>query len=97
MKSSNEQFKNEVKALKEKVERIVEKAGPASSAVAVKNTNNNKKKAGMPRSCEDLKQIGHNLEGFYTVQGKGVDRGHLEHIFCDFNKDLKKGSFAIAF
>lgn len=99
LKSSNENFKNEVKNLKEKVERL-EKAGPqtagASSAVAVKS-NSNKKKGWMPTNCEDLKQIGHSLQGFYTVQGKGVDRGHLEHVFCDFSKDLKKGNFVILF
>jgi hypothetical protein len=36
----------------------------------------------MPASCQDLKEIGHVLSGFYTVKGDGV----LQSVYCDFTK-----------
>ena len=42
-----------------------------------------------PANCEDLKSIGHNLNGFYLVQGKRDEitlKSKVETIYCDFNK-----------
>lgn len=44
-----------------------------------------------PANCEDLKSIGHTLNGFYLVQGKIDDKipqigSKVETIYCDFNK-----------
>jgi hypothetical protein len=38
----------------------------------------------LPTSCQDLKQIGHVLSGFYTVKGVGV----LQNVYCDFTKNV---------
>ena len=48
---------------------------------------NNKK----PANCEDLKTMGHTLNGFYLVQGKRDTitlKSKVETIYCDFNKRL---------
>ncbi len=37
---------------------------------------------GLPSSCEDLKMIGHTLNGFYSVMGSAM----MESVFCDFTK-----------
>ena len=37
---------------------------------------------GLPTSCEDLSQLGHSLNGFYTVKGSN---GILT-VYCDFRK-----------
>ncbi|EFX82574.1 hypothetical protein DAPPUDRAFT_101175 [Daphnia pulex] len=37
---------------------------------------------GLPSSCEDLKSIGHTLNGFYFVVGSAK----MESVYCDFTK-----------
>jgi hypothetical protein len=35
----------------------------------------------MPESCQDLRQIGHSLNGFYTIKSTN----ELRSVFCDFD------------
>ena len=37
---------------------------------------------GLPSSCDDLKIIGHTLNGFYSVMGLAM----MESVYCDFSK-----------
>ena len=37
---------------------------------------------GLPSSCSDLKTIGHNLNGFYSIMGSAK----MESVYCDFFK-----------
>ena len=37
---------------------------------------------GLPSSCDDLKIIGHTLNGFYSIAGSAM----MESVYCDFNK-----------
>jgi hypothetical protein len=37
---------------------------------------------GLPSSCEDLKSIGHTLNGFYSV----MENATMESVYCDFTK-----------
>jgi hypothetical protein len=37
---------------------------------------------GLPSSCEDLKMIGHSLNGFYSIVGSAM----MESVYCDFSK-----------
>jgi hypothetical protein len=37
---------------------------------------------GLPSSCDDLKMIGHTLNGFYSIVGSAM----MESVYCDFNK-----------
>ena len=48
-------------------------------------SSTNKKK---PSSCEELKAIGHTLDGFYTVQGTETTSNQLKSIYCDFSLEL---------
>jgi hypothetical protein len=57
--------------LQEKNERTA--AGANGSAVAIN---------GLPSSCDDLKIIGHTLNGFYSVMGSAM----MESVYCDFSK-----------
>jgi hypothetical protein len=57
--------------LREKNERNAASANP--SAVAIN---------GLPSSCDDLKIIGHTLNGFYSVVGSAM----MESVYCDFSK-----------
>ena len=57
--------------LQEKNERIAAAANP--SAVAIN---------GLPSSCDDLKIIGHTLNGFYSIAGSAM----MESVYCDFSK-----------
>jgi len=38
----------------------------------------------IPASCQDLKLIGHTLNGFYSVRGIGPNNNQIETIFCKF-------------
>ena len=58
--------------LQEKNERTAE-AAANPSAVAIN---------GLPSSCDDLKIIGHTLNGFYSVVGSSM----MESVYCDFSK-----------
>jgi len=40
-----------------------------------------------PTSCEDLQNIGHNLEGFYVVRFNSIK---LRIVFCDFRNTVKR-------
>ncbi len=40
---------------------------------------------GQPTGCRDLYQLGHNLNGFYTVRGLGTSSNDLETVYCDFS------------
>lgn len=44
---------------------------------------------GMPTSCQDLSQLGHALNGFYTVKGPN---GILT-VYCDFRKTPRSTGF----
>jgi hypothetical protein len=57
--------------LQEKNERTA--AAANGSAVAIN---------GLPSSCDDLKLIGHTLNGFYSVVGSAM----MESVYCDFSK-----------
>ena len=57
--------------LQEKNERTAAAANP--SAVAIN---------GLPSSCDDLKIIGHTLNGFYSIAGSAM----MESVYCDFSK-----------
>ena len=57
--------------LQEKKERTAAAANP--SAVAIN---------GLPSSCDDLKIIGHTLNGFYSIAGSAM----MESVYCDFSK-----------
>jgi hypothetical protein len=37
---------------------------------------------GLPSSCDDLKMIGHTLNGFYSIVGLAM----MESVYCDFSK-----------
>ena len=37
---------------------------------------------GLPSSCDDLKMIGHTLNGFYSIMGSQM----MESVYCDFTK-----------
>ena len=58
--------------LQEKNERTAA-AAANQSAVAIN---------GLPSSCDDLKIIGHTLNGFYSIAGSAM----IESVYCDFNK-----------
>ena len=57
--------------LQEKNERTA--AAANQSAVAIN---------GLPSSCDDLKKIGHTLNGFYSIAGSAM----MESVYCDFSK-----------
>jgi hypothetical protein len=57
--------------LREKNERTAASAN--QSAVAIN---------GLPSSCDDLKIIGHTLNGFYSIAGSAM----MESVYCDFSK-----------
>jgi hypothetical protein len=38
--------------------------------------------SGLPKSCQDLRLIGHTLNGFYSVMGSAK----MESVYCDFTK-----------
>jgi hypothetical protein len=58
--------------IKEKNERTAA-AAANPSAVAIN---------GLPSSCDDLKIIGHTLNGFYSIAGSAM----MESVYCDFSK-----------
>jgi hypothetical protein len=58
--------------IKEKNERTAA-AAANPSAVAIN---------GLPSSCDDLKIIGHTLNGFYSIAGSTM----IESVYCDFSK-----------
>jgi hypothetical protein len=61
--------------LREKTERAAENGFDSSQATAVAIN-------GLPSSCEDLKTIGHTLNGFHSVMGSA----RMESVYCDFTK-----------
>jgi hypothetical protein len=49
--------------------------------------------SGMPRTCADLRGLGHALNGMYLVMG--IDS--IENIYCDFSKLQSDNGIAIQF
>ena len=45
----------------------------------LKNKTMSSTSAGMPKSCHDLKKMGHLLSGIYSVQGDT----NIEMVYCD--------------
>lgn len=50
------------------------------------NDSYNNKGGMVPSSCKDLNEIGHTLNGFYSVKSKIV-KNKIDTIFCNFNND----------
>ena len=47
---------------------------------------------GMPKSCTDLRRIGHSLSGLYSVMGEK----QVESVYCDFTKlPTESGTYLI--
>lgn len=46
-----------------------------------------------PTSCEELKQLGHALNGFYLVQGPLEKSNKILTIYCNFIDDKTKSGF----
>jgi hypothetical protein len=65
--------------LREKNERTAE---AATDSVSINNNQSAVAINGLPSSCEDLKMIGHTLNGFYSVMGSAK----MESVYCDFSK-----------
>jgi hypothetical protein len=65
--------------LREKNERT---AAAATDSVPISNNQSAVAINGLPSSCEDLKSIGHTLNGFYSVMGSAK----MESVYCDFTK-----------
>ena len=49
--------------------------------------------SGMPRTCADLRGLGHALNGMYLVMGNDS----IEKIYCDFSKLQSDNGIAIKF
>ena len=49
--------------------------------------------SGIPRTCADLRGLGHALNGMYLVMG--IDS--IENIYCDFSKLQSDNGIAIKF
>ena len=39
----------------------------------------------LPKSCDDLKQLGHKLSGIYPIQGEGINSNKITLTFCQFS------------
>jgi hypothetical protein len=65
--------------LREKNERTL---AAATDSVPISNNQSAVAINGLPSSCEDLKSIGHTLNGFYSVMGSAM----MESVYCDFTK-----------
>ncbi len=65
--------------LREKNERT---AATDFNSVSINNNQSAVFINGMPSSCADLRMIGHNLNGFYSVIGSTM----MESVYCDFTK-----------
>jgi vacuolar-type H+-ATPase subunit I/STV1 len=59
-----------------------ERTAAAADSVSFINNQLDVDINGLPSSCEDLKLIGHTLNGFYFVMGPAK----MESVYCDFTK-----------
>jgi hypothetical protein len=59
-----------------------ERTAAATASVPISNNPSAVAINGLPSSCEDLKMIGHTLNGFYSVIGSTM----MESVYCDFTK-----------
>jgi hypothetical protein len=59
-----------------------ERTAAATDSISVINNQSDVAINGLPSSCEDLKLIGHTLNGFYFVMGPVK----MESVYCDFTK-----------
>ena len=39
----------------------------------------------LPKSCDDLRQLGHKLSGIYPIQGEGINSNKITLTFCQFS------------
>lgn len=75
--------KEEVRQLNLKIDQLITKEKPSS--------NNNNAIHLVPTNCNDLKQIGYSLNGFYPVknpQSSGSNNNNMRLIFCNFGASL---------
>jgi hypothetical protein len=95
LEAKNDQLEVKIEKLEAKVEQqdslltslLREKNERTAAATdSVPSSNNPSAVAinGLPSSCEDLKMIGHSLNGFYFVMGPAK----IECVYCDFTKPL---------
>ena len=84
MATRNLNLKQEVDKLNTKVSFLEKKLGMAPAKLK-KGVSTNE--ITNPTSCNDLGILGYTLNGFYTVQGKGDNKGKLESVLCRFNLD----------
>ena len=87
LNAENQQQQQEIVALQHQINE--HPANPLHSikfTIPPSSADSNKKTAvdatGMPKSCEDLSQIGHTLSGLYSVMGAK----QVESVYCDFTK-----------
>ncbi len=49
----------------------------------------------LPRSCNDLKKLGHTLNGMYHIQGSDVTTNKIALVFCQFSLSSVVGNGAL--
>jgi hypothetical protein len=59
-----------------------ERRAAATDSVPIINNQSAVSINGLPSSCADLREIGHNLNGIYSVMGSAK----MESVYCDFTK-----------
>jgi hypothetical protein len=92
MKEILKNFESEVTELKSEVSELKDKIAQQDSLLFDLLQEKNERTAaanqsavainGLPSSCDDLKIIGHTLNGFYSIAGSAM----IESVYCDFNK-----------
>ena len=89
LKAKNEMHEKMYRKSKEEVRQLNLKVEELLKIGSKKRENNL-----IPSNCNDLKQIGHSLNGFYTDKNPHVDKRNkkMRLIFCDFSSASKKGS-----
>ena len=83
LKTQNRDQSKKIEDLERKL-KIQSISQPAPSALV--KPDKNKEFTGMPTTCDELSQIGHSLNGFYSVRGQGSEKrkNKIETIFCNF-------------
>jgi len=69
----------------QQLENEIRQLRDGRQSTAVKSIN------GQPESCEDLKALGHSLNGFYSVRSNNA----LHSVFCDFSKSTGDSGFQL--
>lgn len=88
MENMAEAIKNLQVRLKRQEEAMnvsVDESAPQWNAILNRRSESTEKR---PKSCSDLKQAGHSLNGFYLVRGSR----RMEIVFCSFTKDREDGT-----